>query len=102
MKLIVKGAMRNVPADQLESFESQFAELVSLLKQTNQVPKIWIKSLSDDNYSIHVVLRQAGLSALATDMGIAFLREKSEKLEIPIEFETTVNGSCPLAPHREH
>lgn len=102
MKLMVNGVMRNVSDDQLETFEDQFAELVPLLKQTNQTPKSWVESFSGNDSAIRVVLAQAKLSALATDMGIVFLHEKSKELEIFDEIETTMDGSCPLAPHRAH
>jgi len=100
MELIVNGRKRNVNEDQIEAFEAQVEEVILLLTQTNQTLKTWVETFNSDS-AMRVVLAQAGLKMLATDIGIAFLRKKIEE-DVCASSEGISAKGCPLAPHRAH
>ena len=75
MELIVNGIGRKISDCTLDILESQFESLQENLGGKEKVFN-WLAKFGGNDYGTQVVLRQAKLMTLATDLGSAFLRSK--------------------------
>ncbi|MFA6184406.1 MAG: hypothetical protein WC682_04910 [Parcubacteria group bacterium] len=75
MKLFVNGKSRRICSDVVKVLTIQFDELVKLLKGKNEVFK-WLNGLDGNHLTVRVLLKNAGLKTLSSDIGIAFLKSK--------------------------
>ncbi|EKE20672.1 MAG: hypothetical protein ACD_7C00506G0002 [uncultured bacterium] len=101
MEVFINSRKKIIRENQLEILEAQFVDFLEYLAQTKHTPKSWIAALGSDS-AISTVLNGCRLKALATETGIAYLRKKSEELEI-LSVEEAPNGErCPLGIYRDY
>ena len=75
MKLFVNGRPRRICSDVIDVLAVQFDELVRLLEGENKVFE-WLNGLNGNHFTTKVLLKKAGLKALSSDIGVAFLKSK--------------------------
>jgi len=77
MKLNVGGKTRIIPSKMVTVLESQFIDLQASLEKEGLSLTEWMDVCKKNNLDISILLRNSKRGALATDIGIAFLKNNN-------------------------